>query len=1151
VGFRVRFADQVSTASRLVLMTDGLLLTEIARDGDLNRYDTIIIDEAHERSLNIDLLFGVVKQLLPRRPDMRVIVTSATLDVGRVAEFFGNAPIIEVEGRGHPVEVRYRGVADDRDDGEDPDFPASVVEAYREIITEPGESGSGDTLVFLPGEREIRDVSEALAREFPQEVEVLPLFSRMPWEQQQKIFEPGRRRRIVLATNVAETSITVPGIRSVIDSGLARISRYNPGSRLQRLPIEPIPQASAEQRKGRCGRIGPGLCIRLFDQEDFESRPLFSEPEVLRTNLSALLLRLAADELGTAEEFPFLDPPDRRALNDGYRNLQELEAIDQDRRITARGRAMARLPLDPRLGRALLESKRFKAGAELMAIVSRLSVPDPAMRAGTEAGADAAAGTGFEDQRSEFISMVKMWKAYRAARKRTRKELRLWCKEKRLSLTRLSEWENVYTQVGERAKELGIHDTNKPASYTAVHRSLLAGFCTQIGVAGEAGLYQGTRGTRFTLFPGSPLKRRRPRWVLAANLMETSRVFARTVALIEPSWIEPAARHLVKREYFAADWDDTREEVTARERISLLGLTLSSGRSVNYGPIAPEEARHIFAREALVHRRMAARPAWLQENDAAIDQAFRIEDRLRVRGLVASNETLTAHYERLLPRQISSADALDAWTRRAHPDPFKSLTLPADVIFAQAPDAAALQGLPEEVEIHGHRVAVRYRFDPDRPDDGATLQVPVLLMPMLTQSDLDRAIPGFHLPRIEALLRSLPKSVRVSLIPISETARRFVASGEGFDAPMVRLAEWLHADKGIPLNQLVFSIRSVPAHLVLKLSVLDAAGPIAHGADLPLLRQNTAARAQAALEAAARERYADAWRSFAAQDLPQQISLPTGTGTLKVFSGLAQAPSGIGVHFYWSVEEADRAHRAGLIGLARAALSTQTHGLSKLIAQDSQMLLAASPYARAAELSDAILQQTFARAILPAANMPHANLPRTRAAFEHALQSGRSELHAQFTAICSQLKSLCGEANAVRRLIQENSVRGDPEAVAEAQSHLAGLMSPARWRDLSADQLRHYARYLKAAATRWRRLAARSRDAAATLAEMQTWRAQATKIAAGFERQGRWTPQLEEFGWLIEEYRSALSAQELKTAVPVSQARLQQRCAQLQAWLNR
>jgi ATP-dependent helicase HrpA len=850
VGFRVRFADQVSEATRLVLMTDGLLLAELAADPLVRRYDTVIVDEAHERSLNVDLLMGVLKRLLPRRPDLKVIVTSATLDVERTSRFFDDAPVITVSGRSHPIEVRYRETPDA---AEDPDLPAAVLEACQEIATEPGQIGGGDILVFLPGEREIRDVGELLQRELHGRVDILELYSRLSWEQQSRIFQRGPRQRIVLATNVAETSITVPGIRAVIDSGLVRISRYSPRNRLQRLPIEPVSRAGADQRKGRCGRLGPGLCLRLYTEADFEARPPFTEPEILRTNLAALLLRLAADGLGAAEDFPFIDPPDARARGDGYRLLQELQALDADRRITRRGRLMSRLPLDPRLARALIESKRFRACAELLAIVAGLSVPDIRMSPAGSAAAGGAEDSGpdslFEDAKSEFSALVKVWKAYRAARAGPRRELKRWCKEHRFSLLRLSEWDDVYGQVADRAAEMGLVAQQQAASYGAVHRSLLAGFCTMVGTRGEEGVYLGTRGVHFHIFPGSPLAWRRPRWIMAANIVETSRVFARRVAEIEPQWVEAAAAHLLKREYLEPDWDEESEQVSARERLSFLGLTLSANRAVNYGPIAPEESRRIFAREALVYQRLRRRPDWLLANDAAVRDALRMEERLRTRDLVHGAEVFVDFYDAALPRQVSSAATLDYFTRHLSAAARRDLMLEPGRIFARVPEPEALSRYPETAQVDSLAIPVEYHFAPGESRDGATLRIPILALPGLTRAAVDTAVPGFGEPRIEALLRSLPKDARRSLIPIGDTAAQFLASTASGGAERAADAEslkvWLKELRGIPESQLRFDLAAVPAHLIPQLTVIADGREVAHGADLAELRRASAGGARA------------------------------------------------------------------------------------------------------------------------------------------------------------------------------------------------------------------------------------------------------------------------------------------------------------------
>jgi ATP-dependent helicase HrpA len=1161
VGFRVRFADQASDATRLLLMTDGLLLAELASDPTLRRYDTIIVDEAHERTLNVDLLMGVLKRLLPRRPDLKVIVTSATLDVERFSQFFDGAPIITVSGRNHPIEVRYR---EPTDDAEDPDLPAAVLEAYREIATEPKAVGSGDVLVFLPGEREIRDVGEHMLRELPG-VEVLELYSRLSWEQQSRIFQRGTRQRIVLATNVAETSITVPGIRSVIDSGLARISRYSPRNRLQRLPIEPISRASADQRKGRCGRLGAGLCLRLYTQADFDARGAFTEPEILRTNLAALLLRLAADGLGEAENFPFVDPPDPRALSDGYRLLQELQALDADRRITHRGRSMARLPLDPRLARALLESKRFRAEGEVLAIVAGLSVPDIRIAAAAGAAApsasvDAGLNAAFEDNKSEFSSLVKVWRAYRKAREGPRRELRRWCKERRFSLLRLSEWDDVYAQIADRAADIGIVAQRQAASYGGVHRALLAGFCTMVGARGEEGVYVGTRGVQFHIFPGSPLVRRRPRWVMAANIVETSRVFARRVAEIEPQWIEAAATHLLKREYLEPDWDEEREEVVARERISFLGLTLSANRVVNYGPIAPEESRRIFAREAVVYQRLHRRPDWLLANDAAIREAQRMEERLRTRDLLQSAEAFVEFYDRALPRQVSSAATLEYFTRHLSDAERRALTLDPEHIFARQPEPEALAQFPEVARVDALSIPVEYRFAPGESRDGAMLRIPLLALPGLTRGAVDAAVPGLAEPRIEALLRSLPKDARRNLIPIGETAAQFLASvgtrtgaspGEGSGmaaADPHSLMVWLKEQRGLPDSLLRFDLAAVPAHLLPQLAVTADGHELAHGKSLAELRRASAAAARAELERRARAAYGSigAWRRFEIDELPDTLPLALEQGTVWVFPTLARGSHGLEVRYEWSAAEASRSWRQGAVQLARRMLPAQARDLAKAIAGNTALLLAASPYLDGDALVETLLQWVFRRACFD-----DAEAPRARGAFETAVDQGRSRLHSCLEGIAAGALNWFTEARAVRRTLDVVHPQSSADAVDESKEHLRQLLSAGNLESLSTDWLRQLPRYLKAEERRWQRSAARGSESPHIAGELRRWCARRAAQAMQVGAEIRWIPQLDDLRCWIEEYRVSLYAQELKTLGPISAARLEARAAEIDAWIGR
>ena len=1176
VGFRVRFADQVSAATRLVLMTDGLLLAELSSDPLLRRYDTIIVDEAHERTLNVDLLLGVLKRLLPRRPDLKLIVTSATLDVERVSRFFDHAPVIAVSGRSHPIEVRYAAEADDT---EDPDLPLAVLNAFRDIATTPGSVGNGDVLVFLPGEREIRDVGDFLQRELNSDVEVLTLYSRLSWDQQSKIFQRGSRRRIVLATNVAETSITVPGIRAVIDSGLARVSRYSPRNRLQRLPIEPVSRASADQRKGRCGRLGPGLCVRLYAEADFEARAAFTEPEVLRTNLAALLLRLAADGLGEAERFPFIDAPDSRALGDGYRLLQELEALDAERRITHRGRAMARLPLDPRLARALLESKRFHAEGELLAIVAGLSVPDARMANSDGADEDPAGTAAFEDSKSEFSALVKLWRAYRKAREGPRRELRRWCKERGLSLLRLSEWEDVYAQVVDRAAELGIVAQRKPASYTGVHRALLSGFCTMVGTRGEEGAYLGTRGVHFHIFPGSPLKRRRPRWVMAANIVETSRVFARRVAEIEPMWIEAAAHHLLKREFLEPDWDEAREEVVARERISFLGLILSANRVVNFGPIAPEESRLIFAREALVYQRLQRRPDWLRVNDAAMLAAQRMEERLRTRGLVRAPEFFVEFYDKALPRQVSSAATLEYFTRHLSDAQRTALTLQPHDIFACSPDPQRLAQFPEHVilpalgaapagvphnSVPHLRVPVEYRFAPGEARDGATLKIPLLALPTLTRATVDAALPGLAAPRVEALLRSLPKDARRGLIPIAATVVSFMDFMGAPSTDISRLADWLKETRGVPSSLIRFDLDAVPAHLTAQLAVVETATrtapgkesapgkepefgrELAHGGDLGLLRRRCAASARAELDRRARDAHPQPWGRFELDELAETAAIDVGLGFVQVYPTLAPCAHGVEVRFEWTREEAGRRLRQGATHLARRVLERQARDLAAKINTDSHLLLGASPYLHGDALRDMLLQLVFFRACFN-----DADPPRTRAAFDAAVEKGREQLYPALDDIAASARNWFTEARAVRRLLEDPRARSYAELAEDSHAHLRRLFSVNRIIDISVDWLRQFPRYLKAEERRWQRLFARGSEPPAIGRELKEWCARAQKLEAQVSAEMRWLPQLDEFHAWVEEYRVSLYAQELRTLGPVSAARLSARAAEIDAWIRR
>src|SRR5512138_2185270 len=663
VGYQVRFNDRTGPDTRLKVMTDGILLRELEHDRQLRNYDTLIIDEAHERSLNIDFLLGVLKRVLPQRPELRVIITSATIDPQRFADFFGGAPIIEVSGRSYPVDVRYRPLIDDEEDSE-----LSLTEGIVAAVQELDREDRGDLLVFLPGEKQIREASDVLGKARLPATEVLPLYSRLSTRDQELIFEKHGTRRIVLATNVAETSLTVPGMRHVIDTGLARISRYSVRGKVQRLPIEPISQASAEQRKGRAGRESPGICIRLYAEDDFVARPPFTPPEVLRTNLASVILQMAALELGEPQEFPFVDPPDTRQINDGYKLLQELKAVDENRVVTSLGRQIAALPLDPRLARMLLAASHHRCIAEMLIIAAFLAAQDPRERpaeAQTQADQKHAA---FADPRSDFIAVLNLWKAFaEQSAALSGSQLRKWCRENFLSFIRMREWQELQRQLADIAAELDLRPNQLPAEYHDLHQAILTGFLGNIGALDERREYEGARGSRFVIAPGTPLASKPPKWVVAANLMETTRLYARMVAAVEPLWIEAAADHLIKRSYSEPHWVEEHGFVAAFESTSLYGLTLSSRRRVNYGSVAPREAQQIFVREALVegHARRLRAP-FVEQNRRLRREVEQLEAKLRRRDVLVDEQSMTDFYLQRLPEEVNSTAAMDKWLR-GHP----------------------------------------------------------------------------------------------------------------------------------------------------------------------------------------------------------------------------------------------------------------------------------------------------------------------------------------------------------------------------------------------------------------------------------------------------------------------------------------------------
>jgi ATP-dependent helicase HrpA len=755
VGYKVRFSDRTGPNAFVKLMTDGILLAETQSDRPLEQYEVIILDEAHERSLNIDFLLGYLKRLLPRRPDLKLIITSATIDPERFSRHFDRAPIVEVSGRSYPVELRYRPLTADDEDERDRDLQQAILDAVDEVWRE----GPGDILVFLSGEREIRETAESLRKHHPPNTEILPLYARLSSAEQNRVFQPHGRPRIVLATNVAETSLTVPGIRYVIDPGMARISRYSPRGKIQRLPVEKISQASANQRAGRCGRVMAGVCVRLYAAEDFQSRPAFTDPEILRTHLAAVILQMSALNLGRPEEFPFVDPPDSRQIGDGFRLLFELRAVDERWRITELGRQLAKLPVDPRLGRMLLAAQRESCLREVLVIVAALAIQDPRERPLDKQQAADEKHRRFRDEHSDFMALLKLWDYYHEqARQLSKNQLRNLCQADYLSFVRMREWHDLHRELLGRATEMGMRLNDEAAPYDSLHRALLTGLLGHLGLKQEENAYLGARGRNFYLYPGSGLFKKRPRWVAAAELVETTRLYARTVARIEPEWVEGLAEHLLKRSYAEPHWEKRSAQVAAFERVTLYGLPIIANRRVNYGPLDPALAREVFIRHALVEGEFHCKAQFFQHNRQLLAELEELEIRAR-RDLTADEEALYRFYDARIPEGIYSGPTFETWRKQVERENPRLLFLDRAALLAEAGPAADGERFPDHLDLDGLQLPLAYRFEPGAEDDGVTLTVPLAAVNQVDPKRLDWLVPGLRAERMAALLKSLPKAL--------------------------------------------------------------------------------------------------------------------------------------------------------------------------------------------------------------------------------------------------------------------------------------------------------------------------------------------------------------------------------------------------------
>ncbi|MHB1620023.1 MAG: ATP-dependent RNA helicase HrpA [Sulfuricella sp.] len=1135
VGYKVRFSDHTGPDSYIKLMTDGILLAETQNDRFLTAYDTIIIDEAHERSLNIDFLLGYLKQILPKRPELKVIVTSATIDAERFSQHFDSAPVIEVSGRLYPVETRYRPLRQRKDEADKVE-EADIEEAILEAVDEVSRTGSGDILIFLPGEREIRDTAEALRKHHPPGTEILPLFARLSAAEQERIFKPGGARRIVLATNVAETSLTVPGIRYVIDPGYARLLRYSYRSKVERLQVEKISQASANQRAGRCGRVMSGVCVRLYAEEDFNTRPAFTDPEIRRSNLAAVILRMKALGLADIEDFPFLEPPDSRAVADGFKLLEELGAVDAQRALTETGRQLAKFPIDPRIGRMILAAKAENCLTEVLIIASALSVQDPRDRPMERQQAADDAHRRFQDDNSDFIGYIKLWAFYDEALKHKKSNRKLvdLCREHYLSATRLREWREIHGQLHAQVVEIGLRPNQTPASYEEIHRALLAGLLGNIGVKTETQEYAGGREIKFHLFPGSVIYKKAPKWVMAAELTETTKLYARCAAKIEPEWVEKVAADLLRRHYFDPHWEKATAQVAAFERVSLYDLTLVPRRRVHYGTINPQESREIFIRGALVAGELNTRAPFFEHNRKLLAEIEELEHKSRRQDVLVDEERIYAFYDARIPEGIHNGADFDKWRREAEAKTARLLFMSRDDLMRHGADAVTIDLFPETLMVGETACRLSYRFEPGHPLDGVTLTVPLHLLNQMDAKRFDWLVPGMIREKLTVLVKALPKRLRSACVPVPDfvtAALEVMTPGQSLLTES--LAAFIRKKTSQEIPPDTWKEADLPPHLRMNFKVVDEAGAeMASDRDLAALKEK--------LGQAARLTFASApeldiekkgLTNWDFGDLPEKIAFTRSGLSLTGYPALEDDGESVSIRLFDTPETAEAAMRAGVRRLLRLALNPQMKQLEKSLPGFTQTAILLRAIASSDDLTEDLLTAITDRAFIG-----DDELPRTTKTFATQKDRARTRLAAVSDAACRILAAIAADHQAIQARLAAKPPGNVAADIREQLANLVykGFLSATPW-----EQLQHLPRYLKATVRRLEKLSgAVERDTRWTAAIRELWQDYQKRLEK-HRKEGICDPELGKFRWMIEELRVSMFAQELKTPYPVSVKRLQ------------
>ncbi len=1139
VGFKIRFSDNVSTDSYIKLMTDGMLLAEMQQDRFLNQYDTIIIDEAHERSLNIDFLLGYLKQLLKKRADLKLIITSATIDPQRFSRHFDNAPVIEVSGRTYPVEIRYRPTSEMDNDIEQTE---AIVAAVDELESE----APGDVLVFLSGEREIRDTQDALEKQHYRNTEVVPLYARLSASEQNRIFQSHQGRRIVLATNVAETSLTVPGIKYVVDPGMARISRYSARSKVQRLPIEAISQASANQRAGRCGRVSEGICIRLYSEEDYLGRPEFTDPEILRTNLASVILQMLALGLGEISRFPFVEPPDSRNINDGFRLLEEIQAVAKKQgkmQLTEAGRQIARLPIDPRYARMVLEANRTNALKEVMIIAAGLSIQDPRERPQEKRQQADEAHREYADKDSDFISLLNTWNAFREQQNAlSQNHLRKWCKSQFLNYLRMREWQDIVSQLKKSLAELNLGFSNQDADFQSVHQAICAGLLSHIGTKDKDREYLGARNTRFMIFPGSGLSKAQPKWVMAAELVETSKLFARVNARIDPAWVEPLAKHLTQSNYAEPHWSKKRGAVIAYEKVTLFGLPIVAKRPVLYSDIDPALCHELFIREALVNGDTKLNFPFMEDNQALLAQADELEQKVRRRDLMVEEDTLVEFYANRLPEEVNNEAAFKKWFK--HNNKTVNLTFTEQDVYKQQPDAVE-NGYPDAWKQGNITLPLSYHFEPNAPDDGVTVNIPLPVLNQVDDVGFDWQVPGLRHALIVALIKGLPKRLRRNFVPAPNFAEACLADihmqdKKGYPIRLLdALEEKLRKMTGVVIDSQEWNTEQLDTHLKMHFAVVNNERKvIAMGDNLHQVKQQCQGKVQQTFEKAATpELERKDLQKWDFESLPETFVQKVGGFEVQAYPALVRQGNKVDIVLVDEPAKAAEQHTQGVNILIKNAIPSPLSHLQSKLPNKAKLGLYFNPFGQVKALIDDCI---FAGidALRNDFESKYDKPIRTESEFRQAVDHVRAHINDKVLVIAEQVETGLTLAHQCQKQMKGNVPLTMVSAMGDIKSHLNSLVYPGFVSEIGAQRLNDWNRYLKGLARRLEKLPidpTRDRQAQMSIEKVV---AESEKVRSRYPP-GKQPEALAEVRWMLEELRVSLFAQQLGTAYPISVKRIQ------------